>query len=119
MRSRNTLLAALECFRNKTPDLWVNNIVTFLYVCENEGISINELAHVSRLSLPTASRAIRSFAVNDRRGGLGLGLVELVENPADARSKLILLTEKGRQMALELDRLISLATPIQLAPDRQ
>lgn len=108
MRRRNTILAGLELFRSRTPDLWVNNILTFLYVCENEGLNIKELAQISRLSEATASRSIRSFAAPDSPSALkpALGLVELVENPEDGRGRLIFLTEAGRQLARELDVLI-------------
>ncbi len=114
MRKRNTILAALERFRDGTPDLWVNNIVTFLYVSENEGINIKELAEISRLSLPTASRAIRSFAspreVDAARPRLGL--VDIFGNPSDGRGKLLFLSDAGRAMVEELDGLIAQARPI-------
>lgn len=108
MRRRNTILAGLELFRSRTPDLWINNIVTFLYVCENEGLNIKELAQVSRLSEATASRSIRSFAAAGSPTALkpALGLVELVENPDDGRGRLIFLTDAGRALAAELDGLI-------------
>jgi len=114
MRRRNTILAGLELFRRKTPDLWVNNILTFLYACENEGLNVKELAQVSRLSEATASRSIRSFARAGASNALkpALGLVELVENPADGRGRLIYLTDEGRSVAAELDDLILQARPI-------
>ncbi len=114
MRRRDSLLACLELFRRNTPDLWVNNILTFLYVCENEGLNIKELAQLARLSEPTASRSIRSFATPSTPGVLkpALGLVELSENPDDGRGRLIHLTDKGRELAHELDRLIAQARPI-------
>ena len=108
MRRRNTILAAIELFRNRTPDLWVNNLVTFLYASENEGLNVKELASVCRLSEATASRSIRSFAASNAPGALkpALGLVELIENPADGRGRLVFLTEEGRRVAAELDKLI-------------
>jgi len=114
MRRRNTILAGLELFRKKTPDLWVNNILTFLYAAENEGLNVKELAQVSRLSEATASRSIRSFAAPGASTALkpALGLVELVENPADGRGRLIYLTDEGRRVATELDELILQAQPI-------
>ena len=80
MRRRDSLLACLELFRRNTPDLWVNNILTFLYVCENEGLNIKELAQLARLSEPTASRSIRgqiarsstSFRVRHPRDRTGM-----------------------------------------------
>ena len=108
MRRRNTVLAAFELFRKLTPDLWVNNILTFLYVCENEGASVTEIAQVSRLLEATASRCIRSFAAPDAPGALkpALGLLELVEDPSDGRGRLVYLTAKGRALAEQIDGLI-------------
>lgn len=108
MRRRNTVLAAFELFRKQTPDLWINNVLTFLYVCENEGASVTEIAQVSRLLEATASRCIRSFAAPGSPGALkpALGLVELVEDPADGRGRLVYLTAKGRALAEQIDGLI-------------
>jgi DNA-binding MarR family transcriptional regulator len=116
MRKRNTILAALERFRDGTPDLWVNNIVTFLYVSENEGINIKELAEISRLSLPTASRAIRSFASPGDTDSARprLGLVDIFGNPSDGRGKLLFLSEAGRALVKDLDGLIAQARPIRI-----
>jgi DNA-binding MarR family transcriptional regulator len=114
MRRRDSILAALELFRKLTPDLWINNVLTFLYVCENEGLNIKELAQLARLSEPTASRSIRSFATPETPGAMKpcLGLVELVENPEDGRGRLIYLTAAGRALALEIEAVISEARPI-------
>jgi len=118
MRRRNTILAGLELLRRRSPDLWVNNILTFLYASENEGLSVKELASVCRLSEATASRSIRSFAAPEATGALrpALGLVELVENPADGRGRLVFLTDEGRRVASELDQLILQAQTIAATP---
>lgn len=114
MRRRNTVLAAFELFRKMTPDLWINNVLTFLYVCENEGASVSEIAQVSRLLEATASRCIRSFSAPGAPGALkpALGLVELVEDPRDGRGRLVYLTPKGRALAAQIDALIGDAVPI-------
>lgn len=114
MRRRNSVLATLELFRKQTPDLWVNNILTFLYVCENEGASVTEIAQVSRLLEATASRCIRSFAAPGTPGVFkpALGLVELVEDPSDGRGRLVYLTAKGRAFADQIDVLIRGAVTI-------
>ncbi len=113
-RRRNTVLATFELFRKQTPDLWVNNILTFLYVCENEGASVSEIAQVSRLLEATASRCIRSFAAPGTPGVFkpALGLLELVEDPADGRGRLVYLTPKGRALAAQIDGLIRDAVTI-------
>jgi hypothetical protein len=48
MRPRDSLLEALSFFKEIAPGVTVNEIITFLYTCENEGLSVQELAYVSR-----------------------------------------------------------------------
>ena len=49
MRPRDSLLEALALFRDLNPTITVNEIITFLYTCENEGLSVQELAYVPRI----------------------------------------------------------------------
>ena len=114
MRRRNSALAVLELFRGMTTDLWINNVLTFLYVCENEGASVSEIAQVARLLEATASRSIRSFAEPDAPGAMkpALGLVELREDPDDGRGRLVYLTPKGRAVAERIDGLLRKAVTI-------
>lgn len=116
MRHRNAVLESLELFREQSPNIWVSNMLAFLYVCENEGINVKELAQVCRFNEATASRSIRSLAEKDTPGALppALGLIELVQNPQDGRGRLLRLTEKGRRLRDELDGIIRAGHPILL-----
>ena len=62
LRPRDTLLEALLALKALEPRISVNEIVAFLYTCENEGLSVQELAYVARLTQSTASRSLRSRA---------------------------------------------------------
>lgn len=113
-RRRNSVLAALELFRGESPNLWLTNIVTFFYVCENEGINVKELAQIARLQEATASRCVRSLAPEGSPGALppALGLVELKPNPMDGRGKILTLTPRGRELSDRIDEIIKAAVPI-------
>jgi len=114
MRPRDSLLEAILTFKALDPRISVNEIVAFLYTCENEGLSVQELAHVAELTQSTASRSLRSLG---RRGSdwaqaPALGLVDAFLNPSDGRSHVVHLTDRGRELRDLLDELIKRAVPI-------
>ena len=112
-RRRNSLLQALEQFRALDPGLVLTDLVVFLYVCENEGLNVKELAGVSRLTEATTSRRARALGEADAPGAMApaVGLVEAMQGD-DGRARLIYLTEKGRRMRDQLQGLITAADPI-------
>jgi DNA-binding MarR family transcriptional regulator len=114
-RRRNSLLACLEICREVHPAFGLPDTVAFLYICENEGLTMAELAHVTRDSVPTVSRRARSLACADAPGALDpcLGLVDFLPNPEDDRGRLMRLTEAGRRLRERLDEAIRAAIPIE------
>ena len=42
MRRRNTVLEALERMRKIEPQLNLMHVLTFLYICENEGLNVSD-----------------------------------------------------------------------------
>ena len=101
------------------PRISVNEIVAFLYTCENEGLSVQELAYVAGLTQSTASRSLRSLGRpgSDWAQPPALGLVEAFLNPQDGRSHVIHLTDQGRELRARLDEMIQRAIPIELTND--
>ena len=114
MRPRNTLLASLHLFKALDPRVSVNEVVAFLYVCENEGLTVQDLAVVGRLTQSTASRSLRALGPADSEWSLqpALGLVRAYLHPNDGRSHVIQLTERGLDMRERLDGLVRQAEPI-------
>src|SRR3954469_45762 len=105
MRQRDCILEALSAFRALSARITVGEIVAFLYTCENEGLSVQELAFVAGLSQSAASRNVRALG---RPGSTwatapALGLVEPYLHPSDGRSHLLHLTEDGEQLRDRLD----------------
>lgn len=112
-RRRNSLLQALERFRALDPSLVITDLLVFLYVCENEGLNVKELAQISRLTEATASRRARVLAEPEAQGAMApaLGLLEAFQGE-DGRARLIFLTRKGQAVRDELEQIIAAADPI-------
>ena len=118
-RRRDTILAALETFRGIDPCLTVNNIVVFLYVAENEGLSVTELAAAAALNGPTASRSARSLASRGERWALPpyVGLLKLSNEGPAKNARTLRLTRAGQDLRDKLDRHILDAVQICSEPD--
>jgi DNA-binding MarR family transcriptional regulator len=112
MRQRNSVLETLELFRELHPGITLGNMIAFMYTCENEGLTILDLAQVSGFYLATASRTIRAFSQPDAEGAMSpaLGLIKVTQTP---RGKTIHLTEAGRKLRAEIEAIIAEASPIE------
>lgn len=112
VRRRNALLEALEFFRCEDPNTRLSTVLAFLYLCENEGFCVSELAAAAGMTLATASRAARSLASPDAPGALppALGLAEL---RPQGKVRALHLTPAGRALRDRLDETIVRATTIQ------
>jgi DNA-binding MarR family transcriptional regulator len=108
VRRRNSALEVLELFRRALPQPTITDLTVLFYVAENPGINIAELADVSHTTLATASRVSRAFASPEADGALPpyLGLIELKPNPHYAKGRLLYLTEAGKALIDEADKII-------------
>lgn len=118
-RRRNSLLQLLEYFRTLDAEIVVNDILVFLYVCENEGLNVKELATLARLTEATASRRARALAAPDIAFPVApsMGLLEIFQGD-DGRTRLLYLTDKGREVRQVVSDLIASATPLATPPLR-
>jgi DNA-binding MarR family transcriptional regulator len=118
MRTRNSVLQALHILKALDARISVNEVIAFLYAAENEGLTVQETADVAGLTQSTASRSLRALGPPDSNWSQApaLGLVEAYLNPADARSHVVQLSAKGREMRERLDRIIRQSVTIQ--PER-
>lgn len=110
-RRRNTVLEVLEVFRSLDGTGRISTVLAFLYVCENEGLSVSELALACGFNKATASRSIRSLASKGTRGALppALGLVSLTQ---EGRIRSLRLTPQGQALRDRIDAVIARAVPI-------
>jgi DNA-binding MarR family transcriptional regulator len=113
-RHRNTVLESLERIRRVHPSVNMMQALTLLYVAENEGINLAELASVCRTTRATASRSARAMAeLRPRRAPAGgTGLLELHPNPDWTHGRLVYLGDAGRRLCAEIEELIGDAYPI-------
>ena len=113
-RPRDSLLEAILALKALDARISVNEIVAFLYTCENEGLSVQELAYVAGLTQSTASRSLRSLGRpgSDWAQPPALGLVDAFLNPTDGRSHVVHLSDRGRALRDKLDEMIRRAVTI-------
>ena len=88
--------------------------LAFLYICENQGLNVSELADLCRTTCATASRTAHALARSQKRadGGTTPPLVDIRPNPKNPKGRVIFLTPAGSRLCDELDALIADATPI-------
>lgn len=105
-RRRSTILAAVETFISIDPGITLNSVLVFLYVAENQGLTISELAAVSGLQKPTASRCIRSLAERGSPDSLPpyLGLICVRRGGLAKNSKTLSLSRSGFDLCQRLER---------------
>ncbi len=113
-RERNAILSALEIFRTIDVPRNFYSMVVFLYVCENEGLNVSELAFVTRMRVATVARIVKVLAgdVAEEQVEPQNVLFEFRASDQDRRLKFVYLTERGRRLRDDLEGLIASANPI-------
>jgi DNA-binding MarR family transcriptional regulator len=113
-RRRNTLLAGIVLLKKLAPDITISEMLAFLYVAENPGVRVKELAVLMETTDATASRASRSLLQADEPGARppGRGWLMMASNGREAVSRHFYLTEAGIELVQRLDALIESARPI-------
>ena len=113
-RRRDTILAAIEAFREESLPRSLTALTLFLYICENEGLTVSELAHVARVHVAMAARIVKTMAGEAHETPLAPERVifELRTSAEDKRLKLIHLSPRGLQIRERLEQLIADAVPI-------
>jgi DNA-binding MarR family transcriptional regulator len=115
MRRRNAGLDIMERMRAQGEGMTFNAMLVFMYVAENEGINVSDLARVCRVTEATASRSARALAAPGTQGALppSFGLLELRPDPYDGRGRLLYLTATGRKLRDVIDQTIKSGVTIQ------
>ena len=115
-RRRDTILAAIEAFREEGLPRSLSSLMLFLYICENEGLTVSELAYVAKVPVAKAARIVKLLSGESAEAPMPpeRALFECRSSPQDRRLKFVHLTERGRRICDRLEILISAATPIRL-----
>lgn len=100
-----TLFRAIEAMRAASGRLTLRQAIAFLCICESEGLSLQELAFVSRLSKQTASLAVKFMAAKDSEHQAA-PLLRLEKHPSDARLLQVFLDDGGRSLRDEINAAI-------------
>ncbi len=117
VRRRSALVQALEIFRGLGPQLNLMDTLCFLAVAERPGVSLKELGQAFAITKTMASRAVRGFAPETYNSALppALGLLEMMTDSFNNRSRLACLSPEGEDLVTRLDAIIASAAP--LVPD--
>lgn len=102
------LTVALARLRERGADLNISQITAFLYVCENEGLNLSELASVMSVTNQVASYTVRGLLAPDQPRAIdpASGLVQTAVSESDGRALSLSLTPRGGQLRNELDEII-------------
>ena len=113
-RERDSLLAALELFRGVEVPRSLTTLILFLYVCENEGLNVSELALAGGVQVAGAARLVKTLAglVPEEPVPPDAVLFELKSTSADKRLRFVHLSPRGRALRDQLEGLIARAVPI-------
>lgn len=119
MRYRNSLLDAVLTFSELDTRVSLRELIVFLYICENEGLNIQELSALAKLPQASTSRAARALGTVESEWATRskLGLVDVFLHPADGRSHVLRLTARGHALRACFDGIIARATPISTKED--
>ena len=114
-RLRNVVLASLEHVRRRHPEMNLSGLVVLLYVAENPGASVADLAAVCGLTTATVSRTTRALlaAADPESLPPRLGLVEDRPRPQAARTRAYVLSKEGHGLCRTLDVFIERGDLIQ------
>ncbi|HYE50803.1 MAG TPA: hypothetical protein VEB20_14505 [Azospirillaceae bacterium] len=115
-RRRSSPLEILETFRRIDPEVALKDVCAFLYVCENEGISVGELAYLLGTSRSTTTRTVAYLAEGVAGGP---PLVDLRPWPQDWRVKIVRLTAEGRALRDRINGVVAEARPVAPAPEEE
>lgn len=113
-RRRNAGLDIMERLRAQGEGMTFNAMLVFMYVAENEGVNVTDLARMCRMTEATASRSARALASPGTQAALppSFGLLELRQDPYDGRGRMLYLTTAGKRLAGEIDTTIRSAVTI-------
>ena len=113
-RRRNTGLDIMERMRAQGEGMTFNAMLVFMYVAENEGVNVTDLARMCRMTEATASRSARALAAPGTEAALppSLGLLEMRQDPYDWRGRMLYLTALGKSLSTEIDASIRSAVAI-------
>ena len=114
------LTVALGRLRERGVEMNVSQLTAYLYVCENEGLNLSELASVMSVTNQVASYTVRGLlaAGQPRAIDPAAGVIRADVSDNDGRALALNLTPRGAQLRSELDEVIRASLTFTPAPAR-
>lgn len=106
-------MMSLECWSKLTgsTDTPISQVLTFLHVAYRNEVSMAELEKLTGVTQSSVSRNVSKIGAGVNPREPGLGLVEASEDPYYRKRKLVRLTEKGKRLAGEINKVSTRLSP--------
>ena len=104
--SLRRVIRAIRELRELYPDIPAATIEVFLLVAANAGLSSKELQQRARTSQSSISRHLTMLTDHSWNGKTGIGLIDLIEDPRDRRTKRAFLNSKGVSVSIKIAALV-------------
>lgn len=98
----------LDEFKKLRKDMPLSHAICFLMVAEEEGLTVSQYADKAKVGQTVMTRWLFDIGSHSRTRDPGLGLVQQRSDPNDLRKHQTFLTDKGRQLAHSLARVLRL-----------
>ena len=89
------LFLVLEPFVKESPNMALQNFLSFLRVASAEGKGVTEYADAAQVYKTVMTRHLLDLGDRDRHGGDGLGYIQQVRDRQDLRVNRAWITHKG------------------------
>lgn len=103
------LFLALEPFVKESPNMTLQNFMTFLRVASSEGKGVTEYADEAGVYKTVMTRHLLDLGDRDRHGDDGLGLIAQVRDRQDMRINRAWLAPKGASFLRSAHKALTLA----------
>jgi DNA-binding MarR family transcriptional regulator len=99
-RAARTVYRAVSVFVGLHRRIRLSQMVTFIQVCVEEGLTVAELAKRCKVEPHLISRHLRDLGTLNRKNQPGLGLITVVQRfHGDKRERYVILTDHGASIA--------------------
>jgi|TARA_R110000851_G_scaffold176026_1_gene322565 DNA-binding MarR family transcriptional regulator len=105
------LIRCVKELRQLSPEMTLQAAHTFLVVAAEPGIPTPELMKRTAVSQSSCSRHVGFLSHRHHKGAPGLQLVESLIDPYEGRRKIVVLTDKGKELAAELAEVLGTTQP--------
>lgn len=109
LQQQMTLVSMLlDEFKKLRKDMPLSHTICFLMVAQEEGLTVSQYAERANVGQTVMTRWLFDIGSHSRTRDPGLGLVTQRSDPNDLRKHQTFLTDRGRQLAHSLARVLRL-----------